>query len=173
MGWLWDWFDSWPPGALTFVSVVASVATGAAAVLAAVTIVQSKRASAKAQAALLHERRVDYQLEQLVSLLENLPKGSNVAFVDAAMETRARLLPPELIPLTRAAFNLSTTPTGQSRIEQHRIAMQGNRDRQSTKDSMRAQLRDELEAAIAIVLASEPPPLPSIRQVSKRRSPVE
>lgn len=164
---LWNWFESWPEGALTFVAVLSTIATAAAAVLAAVTIVQAKNAAERAQAALLHERRVDHQLDQLMWLLDNVYKGSNVSWVDAGMRNRAALLPIDLIPLTRAALRLPSTPAGQERAEEVKRTV-ADQTRQTVKDAMSKEISEELEAAVNVLVESEPPER-GITRVSRRR----
>lgn len=95
-----------------------AIATSAAALLAAGTVVQSSRSSNENQKALIRERRIDFELDVLADLAELNTGSSNMAMRDARMKARAAMLAPEVIPVTRglprrpqAALLASRPPT--------------------------------------------------------------
>ena len=147
---VWEWFADWPTGALVFVDVVASGTTALAAGFAAYAIRQAKEQARAAQAALLHERVVDHRLDLLKELAEENEKPSNVAFVDASIKIRARMLPIDLVPLTRAAMGLESTDDAVQEVREGRL--EGN----TARMSMRQAIADELVAAIEATLSSTP-----------------
>jgi len=136
------------PDWLTWLSVIA---TAAAAILAAWTIRQAKRQAEKSAAALVRERRVDFNLNGLMRIAELLGGRLSPADRDPLITTQARMLPADLIPLTRAAVDLSSTEaaTAWARDAKERVAA-GN----SLVDPVKAELSAEIARAVDAVLAT-------------------
>ena len=154
------WLESWPEWAQTSLEVVATVATAVAAILAAVTIRQAKKQAAAAQAALILERRIDFELGVVTDLAVEHAKGSNVAFVQGHIQALASLLPIDLVPLTRAVMDLGST------VSATKLARDRQQPGSTKRESLRVEVAKELEAAANTLLQRRPP---SINEVSRRR----
>ncbi|MFI6534171.1 hypothetical protein ACIBHY_17050 [Nonomuraea sp. NPDC050547] len=125
---------------------VNAAGTAVAALLAAGAIVQSTINSNKNEKALIRERRIDFELGVLADLSQLNTQDSNVVTRDARMKARAAMLSKDLIPITRAAFNLDTTPDAYASVE----ATSPNRSelRQTRPDYFKKQIETEILAAI-------------------------
>jgi hypothetical protein len=136
------------PDWLTWLSVIA---TAAAAILAALTIWQAKRQAQKSAAALVRERRIDFKLDGLMRLAELLGGRLSAGDRDPLIATQARMLPAELIPLTRAAVDLPSTEAAKAwaRKAKDRVAA-GN----SLIDLIKEELAAEIVRAVDAVLAT-------------------
>ncbi|MBG0830530.1 hypothetical protein HS041_22470 [Planomonospora sp. ID67723] len=98
-----------------------AIGTLTAAGFAAWTIRQSAKSSAENQQALIRERRIDFELGILAELAElnaNEEMGNNRTI---RIGTKASMLPIDMIPITRAAVKLESTPEAE-KIVQEKIA---------------------------------------------------
>jgi hypothetical protein len=86
-------------------------------VLAAWTIQQTKSQAKKSQDALLLERQVEFRL----GLLKEIA-SANRLYNDDDMRLRAAMLPPDLIPLTRAFLGLESTQRAEGHLASLRAA---------------------------------------------------
>jgi hypothetical protein len=137
-----------PPNWLTWVSALASLV---AVLFAAGAIVLAIRQAATANKALLRERRADFQLDLLKEIADDLIR-QGPHFPNSPMTVRARMLPVELIPLTRAVLQL---PSNEIASAQVRGIAAGPTawGYDQILAALRAELTAELMDAVATVLA--------------------
>jgi hypothetical protein len=136
-----------PPNWLTWASVAASAV---AVIFAAGAIWQASRQAAKANKALLRERRADFQLGLLKEIADDLIR-QGPHFPNSPMTIRARMLPVELVPLTRAVLHLPSNETARTRVRGITDAPTGWGHEQILA-ALRAELTAELTSAVATVL---------------------
>ncbi|MGN6243710.1 MAG: hypothetical protein ACTHQ3_08545 [Motilibacteraceae bacterium] len=84
------------------VNVTSSMATVLATILAVVALLLSSRATRDAQRALARERRLDFEIDALAELVDQIELTTNRGDRSQIMRTRLRLLPPGELPATRA-----------------------------------------------------------------------
>src|SRR5262245_47937180 len=101
--------DNWDR-ALYVLQVVSVLATVAAVWFAAITIRQAKKQAQAAQVAQVRERQIDWELD----LLKELFLASER--LDLTVLRLARMLPMPVIPLTRAALRMGSTPEAERRV---------------------------------------------------------
>lgn len=92
--------------------VLSLVGTVAAAWFAYLAIRQAKAQEGQAQKALIHERRLDFELDVLRDLALAVPRLDT-----ASMTGLAVMLPVADIPLTRASLHLTSTPLATRKVE--------------------------------------------------------
>ncbi|MEV6986821.1 hypothetical protein AB0M95_36955 [Sphaerisporangium sp. NPDC051017] len=133
-----------------WVDVVAAAAGLLAVAFAIVTVRQTAAQGAENMRALQRERRIDFELDVLSQLAEYNQKDTNTSGATARIETLARMLPKELIPLTRAAVRLPTTPEGEAQVAEAKPAAAERH--QQVRDHLRNEIADEVHKAIEIKL---------------------
>ncbi|MFC4533073.1 hypothetical protein [Sphaerisporangium dianthi] len=125
-----------------WVDLVAALAGLAAVFFAIVAVRQASKQAAENMEALRLERRIDFELNVLSQLAEYNEKGSNVFGADARVRTLAGMLPEVLIPLTRSAVSLPSTPEADARTQQARPGAS------EARESLRNEIADEIYEAI-------------------------
>jgi hypothetical protein len=101
----------------TWLEYANAIATGTAALLAAGALIQSSRNSNANQKALIRERRIDFELDILVDLAEANAAEQVGTIRDTRLSTRSAMLPRDLLPITRAAVNLESSPEAEKLVE--------------------------------------------------------
>jgi hypothetical protein len=91
-------------GQLAMLDVIGIVATVLAALLALGAVIQSGRQARKASEALRKERRLDFELDALRDLADELSHSSTVGGMGEQAKTLLRMLPSDGLQLTRDAF---------------------------------------------------------------------
>jgi len=141
-----DWVD-W---LLFAVQLLSLIGTGAAALLAYLTIKQAKVQARESQEALVRERRLDFELDVLKDLV------LAVARVDALnLRGLVVMLPTADVPLARASVGLQSTPQSAQKVAQ--LGLPPGSHPTSYVDSLKDDLLDELLAAIQARIKARPP----------------
>jgi hypothetical protein len=139
-------------------AVIGVAATVAAAVLAWLAIVRGNKQASEAAAALVRERRLDFELDQLDRMGEALEKGYNVAFTLETITRGLRLLPGNDLPRMRARYLANSTPEAMRELQ---AVNESVKPGGSIWDApleggltYKAALREEIQRAIASRLAA-------------------
>ena len=110
---MFDWLTShWHD----VVDVASAVGTVAAAMLAWAAILRGNKQAKESADALVQERRIDFELNQLDKMGDALARGFNVAFVPATLKRGMTLLPADQFPMLRQVFGMSSTPAAQAAL---------------------------------------------------------
>lgn len=107
-----DWVD-W---LLFAVQLLSLIGTGAAALLAFLTIRQAKAQALESQDALVRERRLDFELDVLRDLVLAVSRGDHLNLRGLAV-----LLPADDIPLIRVMVGLQSTPEAELKLAKVKI----------------------------------------------------
>lgn len=156
--------ETW--GLRDWIDVLGVAATVVAAYLAMYAIQQTRNQASENNRALIRERQIEFWLNQLSSLARLLPNGSSFGTSDAQIRLIARTLPVDLIPHTRAAFDLPTTPAGIRWWLEHCAQYAVHSDK---IDRARGFLSSEVAAATDLVLAGWAPPLERVAELERER----
>lgn len=148
-----EWLtEHWQEG----LDVVGVVATVVAAVLAWLAILRGNRQARAAAAALVRERRINFELEHLDRMGEALEKGPSVAFTVETIQRGLRMLPGDELPRMRARYLSDSTPEAMKELERVNVLPPG----QSVWDApvtgfptYKTALREEIREAIRRRLA--------------------
>lgn len=155
---------------IDWLEVVSTIATVAAAGLAAWTIRQSKKQAKESQDALIAERRIDFELGVLADLAELVEKRwlSDDGSRRLRIRTVAQMLPAETIPLTRAAAGLPTTDEAKA-VADERRKVAGFSDAHLLND-MKDELLEEIFRGVQENLEHRNPPVRRRSRLPRRRT---
>lgn len=123
---------------------VSAVATVFAAWYAARAIVIARRQASETAERLRRERRIDFQLDVLRDLANHNLRGENVGWTGPEYRVLAALLPPDLVPLSRAVIGLASTPEAVATVQA--------REAQGISGSLREAFRPEIEEEIIVAI---------------------
>lgn len=148
-------FDWWGRHWRDVVDVASAVGTVIAAVLALVAIRNGNKQAKASADALVRERRVDFDLDQLDKMGEGLAKGLNVAFIPSQVSRGLSLLPADEFPMLRQWFGMSSTPAALAALTEANQSGGSALDAvlSTTGNSFNRGMRDEVDQAIKRRLA--------------------
>jgi hypothetical protein len=126
---------------------VTAVATAAAAVFAAWTIRQAKKQAQRSAAALVRERRIDWELGLLKEIAE-AAEGDDSWHSQLGL----RLLGDKRLPILRAAVGMETTPEAKQFVTELHDARGTARQAQSPLVVTREDVRQEIDEEITRLL---------------------
>ncbi|MBB6351260.1 hypothetical protein FHU36_007843 [Nonomuraea muscovyensis] len=138
----------------TWLEYANAFGTLAAAGFAAWTIRQSTQSTDENQRALVRERRVEFELDVLADLVELNSQSSSVVTRDERMRARAAVLGIDVIPFTRAALSLESTPEAIGRVAKRDPERRDSR--QSSIEFWGLDIMEELLSAIHARLEERP-----------------